>query len=244
VLFRRNREISRLEGFSDAVFGFALTLLVVSVEVPRDYQSLIERIYGFPAFACCFALLVWIWWEHNAFFRRYDLEDGLTVALNGVLLFVVLLYVYPLKFMFDQFLGMFFRHAGAEYRLMTFDQLASASAIYGLGFLLLFVMFALLYARAYSKRAELELTPIEVFDTRMFAGHHLVSAGVGLVAVMIALYGPRRFVFVSPMAFGLMGPFHWLFGRTAAARRNALLASERLSPTRSQQTASRIEGRS
>jgi hypothetical protein len=43
VLFRRNREISRLEAFSDAVFGFALTLLVVSVEVPHDYEARIFK---------------------------------------------------------------------------------------------------------------------------------------------------------------------------------------------------------
>ena len=223
MLLRRNRDISRLEAFSDAVFGFALTLLVVSVEVPRDYQALIQRINGFPAFACCFALLVWIWWEHNAFFRRYGLEDGLTVFLNGVLLFVVLFYVYPLKFMFDQFLGMFFKPSGVEYRLMSFSELASASAIYGFGFLVLFVMFALLYLRAYTKRAELKLTRVEIFDAKMFAGHHLVSAAVGGIAVLIALYGPRRYVFVSPMAFGLMGPFHWLFGVAAGRRRKALV---------------------
>ena len=234
MLFRRNREISRLEAFSDAVFGFALTMLVVSVEVPKDYEALIQRMYGFPAFACCFALLVWIWWEHNAFFRRYGLEDGLTVFLNGVLLFVVLFYVYPLKFMFDQFLGMFFRRGDTPYKLMSFGELASASAIYGFGFLVLFVMFALLYARAYSKRAELDLSPIEVFDTKMFAGHHLVSAGVGLIALLIALYGPRQFVFVSPMAFGLMGPFHWLFGVSAGRRRTALLSRASLAAGRPQ----------
>ncbi len=56
---------------------------------------------GAVPFACCFALLVWIWYEHNAFFRRYGLQDAYTILLNSVLLFVVLLYVYPLKFMFD-----------------------------------------------------------------------------------------------------------------------------------------------
>jgi uncharacterized membrane protein len=41
------REVSRLEGFSDAVFGFALTLLVVSLEVPEDYRDLAVTLSGF-----------------------------------------------------------------------------------------------------------------------------------------------------------------------------------------------------
>ncbi len=50
----RGTEISRLEGFSDVVFGFALTLIVVSLEVPRTYDELMEAISGFPPFAACF----------------------------------------------------------------------------------------------------------------------------------------------------------------------------------------------
>ena len=34
--------MSRLENLADAVFGFALTLLVVSTAVPRDFESLKE----------------------------------------------------------------------------------------------------------------------------------------------------------------------------------------------------------
>src|SRR4026207_1732596 len=97
----RGQDVTRLEGFSDAVFGFALTLLVVSLEVPRSYDELMGIMSGFMPFACCFALLIWIGHEHNMFFRRYGLQDGVTVFLNGSLLFVVLFYVYPLKFMFD-----------------------------------------------------------------------------------------------------------------------------------------------
>jgi hypothetical protein len=35
---------------------------------------------------------------HYRFFRAYDLEDACVITLTGVLLFVVLFYTYPLKF--------------------------------------------------------------------------------------------------------------------------------------------------
>ena len=47
----RGGEISRIEGFSDAVFAFAVTLMVVSLEVPRTFHELKETMQGFLAFA-------------------------------------------------------------------------------------------------------------------------------------------------------------------------------------------------
>jgi uncharacterized membrane protein len=234
VLTRRRHEISRLEAFSDAAFAFALTLLVVSLNVPRSYPELATLIRGVPSFACCFALLVWIWHEHNLFFRRYGLQDGLTVFLNGVLLFVVLFYVYPLKFMFDSMFAQMMPAAYPGLQRMSLQQLANASAIYGLGFVVLFVMFALLYSRAYARREELQLGPEELFDVKAFAGHHLVSASVGVVATVVALVAPLRFAPLSPMCFALMGPAHWLFGKTVEKRR--LLYSFSRAPQRGSHT--------
>ena len=150
----RRHEITRLEAFSDAVFAFALTLLVVSLEVPRDYRQLMVLMNGFLPFACCFAMLVWIWHEHNMYFRRYGLQDSYTVFINAILLFVVLFYVYPLKFMFDSMFAQFLPTLRLSVVQMTFPELARASAIYGLGFVVLFLLFALLYRHAYRKRAD------------------------------------------------------------------------------------------
>ena len=65
----RSSEVSRLEELSDAVIGFALTLLVVSLEVPQTFDELLHTINGFPAFGLCFALLIVIWYEHYIFFQ-------------------------------------------------------------------------------------------------------------------------------------------------------------------------------
>lgn len=224
MFLRRSHDISRLEAFSDAVFAFALTLLVVALEVPKSYDELMKLMGGFLSFACCFSVLVWVWYEHNLFFRRYGLQDPYTVFLNGGLLFVVLFYVYPLKFMFDSWFERFSALPRNDIVPMNMTQLAGASAIYGLGFFLLFIMFSLLYLHAYGRRAELGLKPMEVFDARLFLGQHLVSAAVGLIAVGIALFGPKRYGFLSPMAFALMGPSHWLYQIWMGRKRKAFEA--------------------
>ena len=221
----RHHEVTRLEGFSDAVFGFALTLLVVSLETPQTVGALRDLMRGFLPFALTFAMVCWIWYEHNVFFRRYGLQDPWTAFLNSVLLFVVLFYVYPLKFMFDSMFAQF--TADPALTQMTLPQLSRASAIYGLGFFVLFLIFTLLYRHAYRRRDELKLTPAEAFDVNAFALHHLSSAGVGLASMTFALLAPARVAFVAPMLFGLMGPLHWWLGNHNERKRRVVLAPER-----------------
>ena len=218
---QRRHEITRLEAFSDAVFGFALTLLVVSLEVPRSYAELMDVMAGFPSFACCFALLIWIWHEHNVFFRAYGLQDKVTVLINSGLLFVVLFYVYPLKFMFD---SMFARFVPRQHppEPMALFQLANASTVYAIGFILMMLMFVLLYARAYARRRDLELTELEIFDLRSLAGHHVVSALVGCVALAIAALAPLMWAPLSPASLSLMGPGHFFWGLWHGRRREEL----------------------
>ena len=230
MLPRRTREISRLEAFRDAVFAFALTLLVVSLQVPKSYGELMNLMSGFPAFACCFGVLLWIWYEHNLFFRRYGLQDKYTVLLNGALLFVVMFYVYPLKFMFDAGFSQFFRGASQDVAPMTLAQFAHASTIYGLGFVALFVMFALPYGHAYRKRHDLGLKPLEIFDVRSFAGQQFVSAAVGVIVVLIAVAAPRRYASMSPMAFFFMWPAHGFYEARTKKKRAALEAKLPMEP--------------
>ena len=114
----RSHEVSRIEALSDAVFAFAVTLLVVALEVPKTYDELMEVMRGFGAFAICFALLFVVWFNQYKFFRRYGLNDNLTIVINAVLLFVVLFYVYPLKFLFT-FLSTNLPAATAKYACPT-----------------------------------------------------------------------------------------------------------------------------
>lgn len=146
----RRHEVTRLEGFSDAVFGFALTLLVVSLEVPNDVAQLMQDMQGLAGFALMFAMVCWIWYEHNVFFRSYGLQDQWTVFLNCVLLFVVLFYVYPLKFLTAALLKLFF-DVGADSgpRLRAPSDGTSLMLLYSTGVVLIFGVFVLLYRHAW-----------------------------------------------------------------------------------------------
>jgi uncharacterized membrane protein len=227
----RGGEISRIEGFSDAVFAFAVTLLVVSLEVPRTFHELTEIMRGFLAFAVCFTLLIVAWREHYVFFRRYGLQDNMTIWLNAALLFVVLFYVYPLKFLFTLVLAPLTgapteipRLGGGHERVIEADQVSTLFLIYGAGVIALYLLLALMYLHAYRRRRELTLTPIETFDTRSSIRMHLLAAGIGAVSCLLALVLPTRSIGLAGFAYFLFGPVMAIHG-TLAGRRRRLLAA-------------------
>ncbi|HKR59442.1 MAG TPA: TMEM175 family protein, partial [Pyrinomonadaceae bacterium] len=190
----RSHEISRIEGLSDAVFGFAITLLVVSLEVPKTFNELLEAMHGFGAFAICFALLFTVWYNQYKFFRRYGLQDTITVVLNAALLFVVLFYVYPLKFLFTAVVDRFTGGHG-EVRLpngnveamIEVGQIDNLMLIFGVGYLAVFSVFVLLYLRAYKKREELELNRLELFDTLSSVQEYMLHCSIAIISIASVL---------------------------------------------------------
>lgn len=167
----RSREIARIEGFSDAVFGFAVTLLIVSLEVPKTSTELLETMHGFLAFVVTFLILAGIWYAQFVFFRRYGLEDRFTVVMNLILLFTVLFFTFPLKFLFNVMLSdPTMRHLRVETAhgsvlAVLPEHRPWLFVIFGTGFAAVFIVFVLLYRHADKKREELELNEFEVFET-------------------------------------------------------------------------------
>ena len=56
----RGGEVSRLETLMDGVFAISVTLLIVSVEVPKQFSDFISAMWGFPGFAITFTFLFMI----------------------------------------------------------------------------------------------------------------------------------------------------------------------------------------
>ena len=238
----RGDGVSRIEGLSDAVFGFALTLLVVSLEVPTTFDSLAAMMVGLPAFAITFTLLILIWFAHYRFFRRYGLEDSRTIVLNVVLLFVVLFYIYPLKFLFQTILGMTMGLVGWKLDIAWLAPIGRSSlaairptqwpammCIYAFGWSLLYGVFALMHAHALSRRADLGLDPIEVLITRYTIYEHLVMIAAGLLSAVVVLtlaYGLGVSTVVSGIVAGwtyaAIGPMQAVLGRRLSREKRAL----------------------
>jgi hypothetical protein len=187
----RSHEITRVEGFSDAVFGFAVTLLIVSLEVPHTSAELLATMRGFGAFVITFIMLSSLWYSQFTFFRRYGLEDRITVLLNLVLLFMVLFFVYPLKFLFsamltDPRLRQTIATAHGMELVILPEHKPLIFAIFGAGFSGVMVVFALLYRHAWRKREELGLNEFEVYETEHSVRRLTAASAVGFAYFAVA----------------------------------------------------------
>src|SRR5882757_3667220 len=220
----RNRahEVSRIEAFSDVIFGFAISLLVVSLEAPKTYAQMMEMLRGFLPFAICFWLFIDIWFEHHHFYKRYALPDSTTMALNTFLLFVILFYVYPLKYMFtlftQQILGQPVKlPAGADSFLYT---------IYGIGVTSVFWLLAAMYGHAWRKRAELQLNNVEEIDTLERVYDNFFMGLFGVISMVLVHTPWSRFA--GMVYFLICIPktiVPWTMGIKRSKREAAMLAT-------------------
>jgi uncharacterized membrane protein len=214
----RAAEVTRLEGFSDAVFAFAVTLLVVSLEVPKTYPELLQAMRGFFAFGACFAVLANIWHQHCRFFRRYALQDPMAVTLNCCLLFCVLFYVYPMKFMF----------ASTFAQPLDIDEAQGRTLflIFSGGYVAIFSIFTLLYWHAWRKRDELALTPLECLITRHSVIHQAALVIIGLVSILLAQTLPAQLIGVAGYWYFVILPYFTISERIFDRQKRALVAAD------------------
>jgi uncharacterized membrane protein len=209
----RNHEVYRIETFSDGVFAFALTLLIVSLEVPKSFAELKEIIWGFPAFLVGAFFLFLIWSEQNEFFRSYGMKDKISVRLNAVLLFVVLFYVYPIKFLFTVLFShnKYLLDGTIHYRVESAQQNAEMLLIYAAGFIMVYVTFLMLYSHVLRKKNELQLNELEIFQTRTSLYSRMLMIAIGISSVLITLTGKEELQVYAGLIFILIWPVLFLF---------------------------------
>ena len=227
----RGTDVSRVEGFSDNVFGFALTLLVVSLEVPKTFTDLEETFRGFIAFALAFALLFSIWFYHYKYFRRYGLEDATVIWLNALLLFVMLFFVYPLKFLFSFLVKLFSGQStlvhlpdGTTVPSILPEQWQTLMIAYGVGLITIYAILGVLHIHALRKGEELQLSPRERLLTKAAVAGHFANCAIAFLSILIISIGGLPFVIFSGMTYALIGPVQAVVGTIYRRRLRALPA--------------------
>jgi hypothetical protein len=211
----RGQHVSRLEAFSDAVFAIVLALLFLRALPPENFAELGAAMKALVPFAATFAIIAYVWVEHWLFSRRYDLQDGLTTFLNLLLLFLLLFYAYPLKYLFTLVfvaLGGPIGSLDLQAMLHGFERSADMVRLYlfyGVGYGAIFLVLALMYVRAGRLRAVLGLSPVEMFLTRAGTLQCLLQVGFAVLSVAVALLG-------IGMQWGLPGWVYALIGPTMA----------------------------
>ena len=188
--------------------------------------------HGFGAFLISFILLFFVWFNQYKFFRRYGLQDTITILLNAALLFVVLFYVYPLKFLFSFLIDKLTGGHGEVHlpngnivpMIENQDQMASLMIIFNLGYLAVFGVFVLLYRRAYRKLASLDLNELEQFDTRGSIRESVLNCGIAILSLLIVLIGGPARAGLAGMAYMLTPIVMTINGRVMGRRRKQLAA--------------------
>src|SRR5450432_719408 len=193
VLRVRRHQPTRLEGFIDSAFAFAVTLVVISTgHAPTSVSEMLQSLRGLPTFGACFLLIARFWASHRDWSRHYDLEDTTGVALSLLLVFLVLIYVYPLHLLFAFLFAGLSNSWLMDQNIDLYDawQLRAAYIVYGVGFVAIALVFARLFQHALKHAAEIGLDAAERVVTQMRAALWLCSAAVALFSVLLALLLP------------------------------------------------------
>lgn len=203
----RGLEVTRLDTLVDAAFAFVLTLLVISFDdIPSNIAEVLAAVKRIPGFAASFTILMMFWLQHRKWSRRYGLENRRTVLHSLALIFVMLVYVYPLRMVFE---GLFSNLTGGylstSYQIETYDDLRLIFVFYSIGFLSMSLLISQLYRLAVQNSILLRLNSVELRKSKVEMHVWALAASFGLLSILMALILPDAWVIASAyMYFGLM----------------------------------------
>ncbi|TWI06052.1 putative membrane protein [Luteimonas cucumeris] len=210
---RRGVEVTRLEAFVDAAFAFAVTLLVISVDsIPDSLDALALALKGVPAFAASFVMIAMFWNAHANWSRRFGLDDGASKVLSLALVFLVLVYVYPLRIQFGVLFGWI---SGGRLpfpvRIDGVADLGFMFLVYGVAFATMSLCLFGLYVHAWRCRGAIGLDGAEAAATAGEAAAYACFVIVGLLSIALSVWIRDT---QSPAVASLPGMAYFLLGFT------------------------------
>ena len=197
---------SRLDNFTDAAFAFAVTLLVIGgSEAPTSFAMLSAAVAEVPTFAIGFAIIAMFWFAHVRWRTYRGDGDGLSALLSVILVFLVLIYVQPLRAMARSF-ATFLGGGGTPFE----GDLGDLFLVYGAGFVAMAAATAALFLEARRNPALTdELRAAVRGETIIWS----VLVATGLVSILLAAFDATETL--APLAYATLpvtiGLFVWRY---------------------------------
>lgn len=193
ALLDRGESTTRVEAFVDAAFAFALTLLLIAGDhIPSSVQALLQALKELPASALSFMLILKFWSGHVRWTKRYGLDDVLTNRLSLLLVFLVLVFVYPMRMVFDALCN----QLSAGFLPATFEaaitDIPVLFIVFGVAFGSMSLVMSSLYLHAWRQRDVLQLSQAERIHTRIDGLSWLLASVISTFSIMSALLIPAR----------------------------------------------------
>ncbi len=204
----RGVAMTRIEVFVDAAFAFAVTMLVISIdEIPSNMTELIAASKYIPAFILSVAQVVYIWHHHSTWSRKFGLEDSQTVILSVSLLTAVLVYIYPLKILFEGlFTWLSQGYLPSGFQFQSYDELRFLFYYLAIGFLIICLIFMALYRHALKLKLNLKLSEFEIFNVRTSVIIRFSMIIVATIALITPALLPSHLVPFSGFVYILLWP--------------------------------------
>jgi uncharacterized membrane protein len=179
------RGLDRFEGFSDAVFAIALTLLIVEIKVPgspegqHGYSDLVRAMAGqwreFLALVLSYVVIGAYWLQHHYSGRIYAKSDHWFSAINLLFLLAIVVIPYPIR--------VWCFHLGTR-----FEPLASVTLVAGFALTACIWMAKWFYGMPGGRVMDERLAPDFL---RQMTRRYGIATLIQIVAVPVAVALPR-----------------------------------------------------
>lgn len=206
----RGDKVTRLEAFVDASFAFAVTLLVISGDqIPTSISMLIDALKQVPSYAASFALIMQFWLNHADWSRRFGIEEIYSDRLSLMLVFVLLIFVYPLKMVFASLFSLLSaNYLPTRFAIDSWLQVPVLFQTFAIGFGAMGLIMCLLFARAVKLGPGLEFSDVEIAYAkykRLMWGTVVVFSVLSLILAAIIPARPESGLWVGMPGFVFFG---------------------------------------
>jgi len=180
------RGLSRFEGFTDAVFAIALTLLIVEIKPPgapdgpHGYTSLVhamaEQWREHLALLLCYVTIGAYWLQHHYTGRIYARSDHVFGMINLLFLLAIVVVPYPIR--------VWCFHLGTP-----FEPMAAVTLTVALAFTAVAWMMKWFYGMSGGRRVMDERLAPDFL--KQMTRRYGIATAIQIVAVPVAIAAPR-----------------------------------------------------